>query len=420
MRRDDLAETLCEPGPEGYVFPDYGEYAIPGIMGSLLSVQDARPEGMPTLPADALGSTAADEIEHVVFVLVDGLGYDSWRASAAEADERDLVDRIEREGTVTPLTSVFPSETAAALTTILTGQYPIEHGLLGWWGYLDAVGRVQTLPYQTEDDEDIRTVHPDVGQPWETLYTADPLAPRLPPALDTALFTPEGTDGDYPHTFGMAAHVYHDYETVPDLGVGLRRAVEDGCQLATAYIPHVDSASHEEGPRGGRTTARLDTVLAVLRRELCERLDPDVADRTLLVLSADHGHVDTGGENIDIGEFAPLWDALERVDGEAVPPLGGPRQLQLHLRDGTAETVAASLEAEYDCLVIPRAEYERRNLFGPGDRSAVLDRLPDLLCTHRERAMWDLPGSLEHVGVHGGLHRAEMLVPFAVARVSTL
>jgi hypothetical protein len=34
--------------------------------------------------------------------------------------------------------------------------------------------------------------------------------------------------------------------------------------------------------------------------------------------------------------------------------------------------------------------------------------------------MWDLQGQLDHIGVHGGLHRAEMLVPFAVARLSAL
>lgn len=422
MRRDDHAEALVSRlDADGYLFPDYGGYCIPGLLGSVLSVHDARPEGLPVLPADVFSGVDLDEIDHVVFVLIDGLGYDSWcRFEDNNSLDSTVLGAFSDAGTVTPLTSVFPSETAAALPTILTGQHPIEHGMLGWWAYLDGVGRIQTLPYQTEHDEDVREAFPDAPQPWETLYDADPLGPRVDPTLDTAFYTPAGTDSDYPHTFGMVAQTYHSYETIPQLGVKLRREVESGRDQVYAYVPEVDAASHREGPDGEETAAQLAAILDSLERQLCDRLDPETADRTLLVLSADHGHIDTGGENIDISGFDPLFNALDTVDGDPIPPLGGPRQLQLHLQDGKTDEVAEALESEFDCLTITREEYERRNLFGPGDVSASVKRLPDLLCIHRTRAMWDLDGSLSHVGVHGGLHREEMLVPFAVSRVGAL
>jgi hypothetical protein len=421
MRRDDHAEALAaDLEADGYLCPDYGGYSIAGLLGTTLSVHDARPPDVPALPDDVFTGVALDKIDNVVFVLVDGFGYDQWR----RFEERDRLDTallgdISTAGTVTPLTSVFPSETAAALPTILTGQYPIEHGLLGWWKHVDGLGRIQTLPYETEDDRPILDVHPDAPQPQEVLYTADPVGPKIAGTVDSALFTPAGEATDHPHTFGMVADAYNSYKSLPELSVQLRRELEAGTEQLYAYLPHVDSASHQDGPDGAATEAQVETILSVLRRELCERLADDVAARTLLVMSADHGHIDTGGDNISLADYDPLWDALERVDGEPIPPVGGARQVQLHVQDGRVTDLRETLERDFDCRVFTRAEYTEQALFGPGEPSPVAG-LPDLVCVHRDRAMWDLPGQLDHVGTHGGLHREEMLVPFAAARLGDL
>jgi predicted AlkP superfamily pyrophosphatase or phosphodiesterase len=420
MRRDDHADALvADLDEDGYLFPDYGGYCIAGMLGATLSVHDARPQSVPTLPEDVFAGVEAGDIEQVVFLLVDGFGYDQWRRfEQRDRLDTDLLGAISTAGTVTPLTSVFPSETAAALPTILTGQHPIEHGLLGWWKHLEGVGRIKTLPYETVDDRPVREAHPDAPQPYDVLYSAEPLGPKVT-GVDSALYTPAGQASDHPHTFGMVADAYRSYETIPQLGVQLRRALESGTDQLYAYLPEVDSASHRDGPDGPETEMQVEAILAAVRRQLCDRLDPAVADQTLLVVSADHGHLDTSGDNIDISDYDPLWDALERVDGEPIPPMGGARQLQLHLQAGTVPEVSAALEGAFDCRTFTRAEYERRNLFGPGEQSPAAD-LPDLVCVHRNRGMWDLQGQLDHVGVHGGLHRAEMLVPFAVARLSAL
>lgn len=419
MRRDDRVDALLDEVAEGdYVFPDYGGYCFAGVPGACLSVLDARPPSVPTLPADVFADLDREGIENVLLVLVDGLGYDGWRR--AEDDDRietPLLSAFSEHGTVSPLTSLFPSETASAIPTLHTGRYPIEHGQLGWWQYVDGVGAVQSLPYLTPDDVPVRDAYPDAPDPSVVLYDADPLYPRVAEDVRTSLFEPreisEASQG-----FSAGADRYVGYETVPHLAVQLRRALEgaSGAQYLYAYLPHVDGSSHRDGPRADETDAQLESILETLRRQLCERLDPDVAGRTLLVLSADHGHVDTGGINVDLRGYDPLWDALARgPEGDPIPPVGSSRQLQLHLRDDRIEAVGAALERDFDCRTFTRSEYESRDLFGPGEPGPAYERhAPDLLCVHRENGMWYDDGGLREVGKHGGLTREEMLVPFGV------
>lgn len=82
------------------------------------------------LPDDAIAGVECGDAENVVVLLVDGFGYEHWKR---ERDVHPLLSALTERGIVTPLTSVYPSETAAAITTVHTGRKPVEHGLLGWF-----------------------------------------------------------------------------------------------------------------------------------------------------------------------------------------------------------------------------------------------------------------------------------------------
>lgn len=133
---------------DGYFFPDYDGYCLANVPETLLSLLDDRFEHR--LPADVLDGVDTD-VSQVVVVLLDGLGWDQWRR---DVDYAPLLDAFENRGTVAPLTSVYPSETAAAITTFHSGRSPSEHGLLGWFQYVEAYDAIlQTLPFTTLDDE---------------------------------------------------------------------------------------------------------------------------------------------------------------------------------------------------------------------------------------------------------------------------
>ena len=78
--------------------------------------------------------------DHYIFVLVDGLG-------------RNLSDFFPPGGFfdshfVRELRSVFPSTTASAMTSLVTGEWPGVHGLTGWFTHLPEFGRTaKILPF---------------------------------------------------------------------------------------------------------------------------------------------------------------------------------------------------------------------------------------------------------------------------------
>jgi predicted AlkP superfamily pyrophosphatase or phosphodiesterase len=198
-----------------------------------------------------------------------------------------------------------------------------------------------------------------------------------------------------------------------------------------AYLPQVDAAGHRVGTGHSEyrsAVADVDGALAAAFERVRDvgttagSVDPD---RTLLLVTADHGHVDTGPRtNVDLRgpRFAPLWGLFRRRDdGTAVPPTGSPRQLHLHLRDDPEAGTAARrlLDRELDALVLSKDEAFERELWGPG--VAVPEfrrRCGDLVVVPRRRGVWYDGAELGYVGMHGGLTREEMLVPLAAARLS--
>jgi hypothetical protein len=425
---DELRASLAE---DGYLFPDYGGYCFAGVPATALSVLGADPdhdEGAGPLPADVFDGVDAElggaaDVDVVVVALVDGYGLEQYRR---DRQDYPMLDRLAEAGTVTPLTSIYPSETAAAITTTHTGSLPARHGVLGWDQYVEAVDSVlQTLPFATPDGEPAGDVH---GVGPEVLLEGTSLYENLPGDVDVSAVVPDGQLDSAYSTVAQAGLEGEEYEDLEGAARALRRAVVDaeGPTYVYAYFNHVDSAAHLEGTESDVYHEQLSGVLGALETALVEGLDDDLAERTLLLLTADHGEVDTPGldGNVDLRDdrFDPLWDALRRgPDGEAVPPVGGPRNVQLHVRDGEREAVRSLLERELDALVLDRETVLERKLFGPGDPSDLfLERLGDLVAIPSERSVWHMDAALAYVGMHGGLHPDEMLVPFGAARIDRL
>jgi hypothetical protein len=86
----------------------------------------------PPAVADAIGPA-----DHLVFVLVDGLGMNLIETLPADSFLRTHV--------VMELQSVHPSGTPAALTSFATGCWPAEHGVIGWFTYLADAGVTATI-----------------------------------------------------------------------------------------------------------------------------------------------------------------------------------------------------------------------------------------------------------------------------------
>ncbi len=120
---------LEEHLPEELILPHYGGYSIanlPATIAGLLGVELA--DAAPPLPTH-LWADLAMGVRCVVIVILDAVGYLHLQRILAEEDS--VLRRLAQAGRLVPLTSVFPSTTVAALTTLWTGRTPGGHGFVG-------------------------------------------------------------------------------------------------------------------------------------------------------------------------------------------------------------------------------------------------------------------------------------------------
>ena len=115
---DPRTDDLCDPR-SGPLIPDYAGPNVRGIIPALLGPgpwASSLPSWMPEPVAAA---------EQVVLLVLDGLGWEQLQ------DRRQLMPVL-TSMSGGAITTVAPTTTATALSSIATGLTPAEHGLLGY------------------------------------------------------------------------------------------------------------------------------------------------------------------------------------------------------------------------------------------------------------------------------------------------
>ncbi len=436
--RQELLRACSE---DGYFRPDYGGYCfadVPKTVGDVLGTDIGR--GLPHDVFQGVDTT----VSNVVVLLIDGFGLDRYRelsgVAEAESDQGTqkgpantdqdhvvpLLSSLTTTGRVTPLTSIYPSETAAAMTSFHTGLTTAEHGLLAWNVLLpDHDLTIESLPFRTRGGDDPQTA---TGGSFtkEDLFEGTPVYERLKDhgVTSHAIQPASIVDGAYSTTV-LAGAARTGYDSVGELAVTIRRRLEatEGRSYVYAYTGLIDGAAHAEGTTSDRYRAELEAVCGAVERELA-RVDPKLADDTLLLVTADHGHINTSPDQaIDLTDHGPIWSNLTRDDdGNRIPPTGGPRGVHLHLQDGTTTEVCDYLESTVDAQIASGKEALESGLFGSRDPIQLLRRrVGDVVISPRKQNVWyqGEARKLEFIGSHGGQSRAEMLVPFAAANLGS-
>jgi hypothetical protein len=406
---DRVHGLLADELADGYVRPDYGGYCFTGVPSAAAQqVGVDLGEGLPDGVFDGAGQSA----EHVVVLFLDALG---WRQfDRCRADVSFLQSFVDA-GRVTPLTSPFPSETAACVTTMHTATDPVEHGLLGWNAYDPGADAVyETLPYAAKDGGDLELEPAD-------LFDANPVYGRLDSAgVDAHVVEPDHGPGYRDAATAGASN--HYYRRTPEFAVTLRDvlAAADAPSYTYAYYPVVDAVAHQYGPDGAHHDAQVAAVGDALERALAG-LPEDVAEETLVCLVADHGQVDVAGRAVDLDALGVTPAAKTDRAGNA-RVLGGPRNVHVQTDDPSgARNALAGLDTAV--LALSREEALAEGLWGRGSPGPAFDRnCGDLVVVPDEGML--LPAradaEFENRGMHGGLHPGEAVVPFGVARASDL
>jgi type I phosphodiesterase/nucleotide pyrophosphatase len=362
--------------------------------------------------------------DRVLILLLDGFGR---RALERHADH-PFLRRFAEEGAILPLTSQFPSTTAAHITTIHTGLPVAESGIYEWFMYEPALDRVICPLLFSYGDDRVREglsedgVDPAALFPFRTLH--EELGDRgVPTAVfQDIAFTPSSFSNAVLRGAGRVTGCVTLAHAVVALDNELRRQPR---LYAFLYQGGIDVIGHLFGPSSAEYAAEADARLTLFERLLMPRLG-SLPGSTLLLLTTDHGHVDVDPEGtIHVNERWPELSEHLRTgaDGRPLAPAGSSRDLFLHVIDDRLELVEARL-AE---MLAGRAEVHRSQdlfeagLFGGPVGERLQDRVGNLVVLPYagETVWWREGDRYTHRfrGHHGGLTEDELLTYVAALEI---
>jgi len=397
-------ERYRYPGHPDWVRPAYGGDCVTNLLQSLLAYFGA--DHGAVLREHAALAAALGGRRKIVLLILDGLG---WRNLERAVAARPIIGEQLAGALRMPLTSVFPSTTSAAMTSLLYGLQPCEHGVIGFLMYLPRYGRVfNMLNFHSPDAENADLL--SLGFRPDAYVGRANILRRL---ADVGVLARGYTLLPYVSS-GLSGLIYagtrpHAYVALGDLlAAALGQLPAALPQLHLLYWSSLDTIAHASGAGSDGYHRELQVLVTTLRDQVIAALDDDTA----LLVCADHGHIDgDDGEAINLSAHPELTRLFR------VPPAGEGRATRLFLKPGTISEATHCLREIGGMTVLTRDQ--GRALLGDAPPRADLDdSLGDLLVLpHGSRRTLYAYQPRPHtamIGRHGGLSPDEMIVPLLV------
>ncbi|TAN24799.1 MAG: PglZ domain-containing protein [Actinomycetota bacterium] len=326
----------------------------------------------------------ANEASQIVLLVLDGLGFNQLVKFSAEMPSL-------AEFSVSRISSVAPTTTATALTSISTGATPATHGLLGYrmpvdnnkvmnmlsWSYLGEPGRVAPRP--------------------EDVQPAMPFLNFQPNVVTKAKYKNSGFT--MAHLRGTHMFDYRFPSTMVDHVCDLLSQDE---AFVYAYYEGVDTVAHEYG----LSTCYREELRAV--DYFLGRLLSSLPSGAMLLVTSDHGQVEVPEAPIELDE---------RILGSTSFLSGEGRFRWLHVKGGAQKRVLETARELYSggAWVVSKEELIDGGYFGSSARNVFEDsRLGDVALIARSNVAFYDPndtGPYNLVCRHGSLTADELEVP---------
>lgn len=361
------------------VLPDY-KNCIVNLPNSILKYFGAEPAGD---TSELLDKYLKDEYRNVILMVLDGMGSSVlvWNSGS------DKFFRKHNAGTVD---SVFPSATVAATTSLMTGLQPCEHGWIGWDVYYKDIDQIVTVYKNTLVGKKKKAADYFVAgtiTPYKSVFD------RL---------TEAGVKN-----YCLSPYAEPKTETFEEI---LDKAKELCAQPERKYIyaywPSPDDLLHKYGGANDEHP-KIVEFLEDVEKKISE-FTRGMKD-TLLIITADHGHVDTKMSQLE--DYPELMDCMERL------PAIEPRLATFFIKKGRKREFRTLFNRIYKDKfdLLTKKEVLERKLFGTGTehpkfRDMLGDYIAvatsDLTLIHTKKVKW--------AAAHGGIYESEMKVPVLI------
>lgn len=362
-------------------YPNY-DRSILSIASSVLNhfgVKDCQHKTLPEF--DKLLNK---DYKNIIVMLFDGLGTSTLNYHLKESD-------FLRKHYVTDISSVFPSTTVAATTSILSGYSPLECGWLGWDLYFEEIG---------ENVAVFRNTLQRNGELAAKFNVANKFIP-----VKSIMKRIEEVNG---RKTAYCVSFFSKYRS---------KNIEDICKTVYrlskkrkkkyiyAYWHQPDGAMHGHGVNSKEAHEQLLHINREVEK-LCGKLKD-----SLIIITADHGLCDS--VNLFLEDYPELYYMLK------IPPSIEPgRAMSLFVKEGLQDAFKSEFNKHFgdSFRLMTKEEVFNENIFGYGKaHPRTSGFVGDFLAiATTEKTLFTAREEHEPVGVHAGLTVEEMTVPFIV------
>lgn len=381
------------------VKPDYTN-SIVNLMSSIQGGfgKRSRYKELQQLPSKELKKS-----KNVVLMVFDGLGYEFLKRK-----ESILAKNMRGK-----ITSVFPPTTAAAITTFLTGTAPQQHAFTGWFMLLKELGIVSTiLPFNPRIGG---LSYTEQGIKVEQILGVPGLSQKIQECC--YIIQPEKVVHS-PFSKAVSKRARRiGYNTLNGFFRQIKKVIlsHHRRKYIYAYWPMFDSLAHKYGINSTKTEKHFNGI----DRRMRKFVKSIAGSNTTLLVTADHGHIDTSEDRvIKLEDHPALKECL------TLPLCGEPRTVYCYVHPSKKKQFESYVRTKLKryCTLYKSHDLISNNYYGlfqPNPQ--LIERIGDYILIMKENyILKDRILSQKrhfHVGNHGGISKEEMFVPLVVVKV---
>jgi len=381
-----MNDFLYEVEENNFIFPDYKN-------SNLSIIKDI-----------ASRKKSTGKKKKKIFMLVDGLGYNLLSKTLTER-KIDFIKNYKIE----KISTVFPSTTVVALTSIETGLTPSEHGMVGWRIYSKELGTV-VAPYK--DSPALYEKNKFNRVNVQNIIPKPKLLVKMAEDRNVMILL-ERTIENSP--FNRSSNITIDrYIMQSDMILNLKNEViKDKYDFIYVYYSLIDSIEHKYGPISDASINATALLLNELENVLLPALEESDYN---LIITADHGQTNVN-KWLTIGNKSKIMNYLSD------PPWGDARIMFANVPPKYENDFKEYVAKKYSKYIILKDSDEviSTGIFG---KSKIDEKIRYRFGTHILIAKNNI--ALEYsypninqsnkkpIGIHSGLLENEMSVPLVV------
>lgn len=378
--------------------PNYKNGSIVNLTSSILKAFNVKSNYAPLKELDDLDNT-----QNIVLLVIDGLGYEYLKKHGANSVfEKYLVKK---------LTSVFPAGTPSAETTLRTGATPEKHGIMGWYMYLKELGVVSViLPFVARCGG---SSFSNYGVGKKEIFTEKTINEKInnPSYM---VYPDEISDGN---KISGKEKYFLTFNSLRGLFTQIKKATKDSNKkkYIYAYWSQLDAICHRRGVKSKEAKKHFEE----LNQKIASFMELMRGTNTTLIITADHGLIDTPKEKVIFLEDHPkLYETL------TLPLCGQARVAYCYVHPAKVKQFEKYVKEKlnYCCELYKSEDLIKRGFFGlfkPSEK--LFDRIGDYALIMKENYIIKdklLKEKIDvFIGNHGGVSKEEMFVPLVVIKI---